>query len=167
MAHTITFISTDQVNIANSLGTIDPVTIASCDLLGAFTINSQIVNVPASSNITVMLEDGFYRITGTTLDKVFYIYHNIIEHLKLDVKELLLNSIPKGISPAGYDLTVLTLLSNLIIGNTTYHNVSYSSSLVSDGTYATIASVFAQCIKYIESSLNSTQSNLPSWLISE
>ena len=165
MALTLTFVSTDTINIANDVAAIVDATILKCDSLGAFTLESQTINVPASSNIDVILGDGFYRVSGTALDKVFYIYKNILEHLKADVKEILLVPIPTGISSAGYDLTVLSLLANLILGNTTYHNVAYNAALVANGVYAGIANIFAQTIKYIESSLNSSQSTLPRWLV--
>lgn len=162
---TTTILTLNSINVYNNgAATTAVITKLNWDsswtTIGSITI--PIGSVTPTNTIITFDTDGFYRIVIGAVDITFSCFYNLTNYVSGLVKDLLLNPNIKQY-PKGYDLMMITLLGNLVLGNALYNNATYVSQSLSN--YVTLAKAYLQVSKYFDSKENTVQSSLPTTII--
>lgn len=152
---TITFTSPGVIHL-DPTGTIS----YQIDVINA---DQTITNIVASTSISgevdvTLATDGIYKVSNLTdaVAETVNIFNNILSKLQENVQDILLNGQPQTLYPNNYDFVLLSLMSMLVIGNSTYQIVTYSAGNLA--AYAQIAKTYDQTTKYLDIINNTAQS---------
>lgn len=157
----LTFTNNNTIVLTNNSGSNIILTFFKCKKDSTWIQYSDIT-VPANGQYTASLLDGAYRLTGGANSIVFLIYGNILNHLKIDIADIVLDQQP--LQPAKYDFISLVLLGITFIGNTAYQNVTYTATPTELADFAKIAEAIDIANKYADHNDNTPQSNNKLWM---
>ena len=122
------------------------------------TLTETVESTEITEATNVALSDGLYKVTNVTanVSETVIIYGAIIDHLNSNISDILLNGQPQSLYPNNYDFVLASLMSMIILGNTTYQIVAYSSGNLT--SYAQLALTFEKVTKYLDIINNTNQS---------
>lgn len=155
---TLTFIDNRTIQLVNGDSSSKVLAIQSLSPLGGWTSYPNLT-VGAMNSLEVILGDSLYKLTLGSDSIVFIIYGNILNNMKIAFTTILNN--PTNVNnPARYDIISLTLLGIIYLGNSTYQNVTYTSTPTIDADLLKIANAINDSTKYTDNMNNTPQSNL-------